>query len=56
MTPDDSLATALQKLGVRGTHYVPVVDAEQEYRLLGVIGRREILAAYERELLTERES
>jgi hypothetical protein len=34
---------------------VPVVDAEQQHRLLGVIGRREILAAYERELLTERE-
>jgi CIC family chloride channel protein len=55
VTPDDSLATALQRLGVRGSHYVPVVDAEHEHRLVGVIGRREILAAYERELLTERE-
>jgi CIC family chloride channel protein len=54
VTPNDSLATALQKLGVRGSHYVPVVDAQHEDRLIGVIGRREILAAYERELLTER--
>jgi CIC family chloride channel protein len=51
VTPDDSLATALQKLGVRGSHYVPVVDGATPHKLLGVIGRQEILTAYERELL-----
>jgi CIC family chloride channel protein len=55
VTTEDSLATALKRLGVRGSHYVPVVDSANEYRLVGVIGRREILAAYERELLTEHE-
>ena len=54
VTSNDSLATALQRLGVRGSHYVPVVDAQHADRLVGVIGRREILAAYERELLTGR--
>ncbi len=51
VTPGDSLATALQKLAVRGSHYIPVVDAGDSERLLGVIGRQEILAAYDRELL-----
>jgi CBS-domain-containing membrane protein len=54
VTPDDTLATALQRIGVRGSHYVPVVDAASPDRLLGVIGRQEILTAYERELLTAR--
>ncbi|MDH3369602.1 MAG: CBS domain-containing protein, partial [Gemmatimonadota bacterium] len=54
VTPDDTLATALQRIGVRGSHYVPVVDAGDPDRLVGVIGRQEILTAYERELLTAR--
>jgi CIC family chloride channel protein len=54
VTPHDSLATALQRIGVRGSHDIPVVDAADPDRLLGVIGRREILTAYERELLRER--
>ncbi|UCF40539.1 MAG: chloride channel protein [Gemmatimonadota bacterium] len=53
VTPEDSLATALQKLTVRGSHYIPVVDAAAADRLVGVIGRQEILAAYDRELLRE---
>ncbi len=53
VTRDDSLKTALQKLAVRGSHYIPVVDSEDPDRLLGVIGRQEILAAYDREVLTE---
>jgi CIC family chloride channel protein len=55
VTPDDSLATALQKLAVRGSHYIPVVDSAESDRLVGVIGRQEILAAYDRELLRERD-
>ena len=55
VTPEDSLATALQKLAVRGRHYIPVVDAVESDRLVGVIGRQEILAAYDRELLRARD-
>jgi len=54
VTPQDTLATALQRIGVRGSHDIPVVDAADPDRLLGTIGRREILTAYERELLQER--
>jgi CIC family chloride channel protein len=55
VTRDDTLATALQKLAVRGSHYIPVVESEGSDRLVGVIGRQEILAAYDRELLRERD-
>jgi CIC family chloride channel protein len=53
VTPADSLATALRRLSVRGSHMIPVVDDGNANRLLGVIGRKEILSAYDRELLRE---
>jgi CIC family chloride channel protein len=53
VTPDDSLRTALQKLAVRGRHHIPVIEAEDRDKLLGLISRQEILAAYDRELLRQ---
>ena len=53
VTPDDSLRTALQKLAVRGSHHIPVIEGEAGGRLVGLISRQEILAAYDRELLRE---
>jgi CIC family chloride channel protein len=53
VTPRDSLHTALQRLSIRGSHYIPVVDDHDPDRLLGVIGRQEIFTAYDRELLKE---
>jgi CIC family chloride channel protein len=55
VTPDDSLRTALQKLAVRGSHHIPVLDGEGHDRLLGLISRNEILSAYDRELLRQQE-
>lgn len=51
VTPSDSLRTALQRLALRGSHYVPVVADDDDARLVGLIGRQEIFAAYDRELL-----
>lgn len=51
VTPGDSLAVAMQRLAVRGSHSIPVVDTDDPRRLVGVIGRQEILGAYDRELL-----
>lgn len=51
VTPGDTLRTALQRLALRGAHYVPVVDEQDPDRLLGVISRAEILTAYDREVL-----
>jgi CIC family chloride channel protein len=53
VSPRDSLRAALQKLAVRGSHVIPVVGDADPEKLLGVIGRQEILAAYDRELLTQ---
>ncbi len=53
VTPRDSLRTALQRLGARGSHHIPVVDEADESKLLGLISREEIFANYDRALLTE---
>lgn len=53
VTPHDSLRTALQRLGVRGSHHIPVVDPDNRERLVGLISRQEIFATYDQALLTE---
>ena len=53
VTPHDSLRTALQRLGIRGSHHIPVVDPRDSHKLLGLISRQEIFAMYDRALLTE---
>lgn len=53
VTPDDDLRTALQRLAISGGHHVPVVDAHDPTRLLGLVSRTEIFAAYDRALLTQ---
>lgn len=49
VTPADTLLEAVRKMGVRGVGSLPVVDAEGG-RLLGTLGRAEVLAAYQRVL------
>jgi CIC family chloride channel protein len=53
VTPNDSLRTALQRLAIRGSHHIPVVDQADPTKLMGLIGRQEILTAYDRALLAE---
>jgi CIC family chloride channel protein len=53
VTTRDSLRTALQRLGVHGSLTLPVVEPGDGGRLVGLISRQEILAAYDRELLKE---
>lgn len=47
VAPDDSLLTAIRKMGVRGAPSLPVVDPESG-RLVGLISRSHILGTYER--------
>ena len=47
VTPSDTLLDAVHRMGVRGTGSLPVVEGE-ECRLLGMLGRAEVLAAYQR--------
>ena len=46
---DDTLLDAMRRLGVRGASALPVVDGSGR-RLLGMVSRSHILAAYERAL------
>jgi chloride channel protein, CIC family len=45
--PSDSLRDAMRKMGVRGAAAIPVVDAGSQ-RLVGLISRAHVMAAYER--------
>ncbi len=49
VTPSDSLLEATRRMGVRGVSALPVIEGRGR-RLLGMIGREHILAAYERAL------
>jgi CIC family chloride channel protein len=44
--PDESMATALERLGVRGVGRLPVVSRQDPSRLLGAIRREDIVRAY----------
>ena len=53
LTPDDSLLTALSRLGSRDVEYLPVVSARNRSRLVGIVSRQDLTAAYERGLALE---
>jgi len=50
VTSADTLLEVTRRLGVRGASALPVVDRSGGRRLLGMITRSHILAAYERAL------
>jgi CIC family chloride channel protein len=50
VTPADTLLEATRRLGTRGASALPVVDQAEGNRLIGMITRSHILAAYERAL------
>ena len=52
LTPNDSLLDAVRRLGVRGVAALPVVDATTD-RVLGLLSRHHVFAAYERSLAAE---
>jgi chloride channel protein, CIC family len=47
VAPSDSLRDAMRKMGIRGAPAIPVVDAATK-RLVGLISRAHVVAAYER--------
>ncbi len=46
VTPEDDLHTALRRLTDLNTDQIPVVDRDDRTRLIGLLGRRELVAAY----------
>jgi len=51
ITPDESLDTALKKIGFRNIEQLPVVDAENPRKILGILSRRDIFASYNKALI-----
>jgi CIC family chloride channel protein len=49
--PGDSLASVNEKLWIRDFGHLPVVDSKESRRLVGVVTRRDILGALDREIL-----
>jgi CIC family chloride channel protein len=49
---DEDLDQAMRKIGYRNIEQLPVVDRETHQQLVGIISRRDIVAAYNRALMT----
>jgi CIC family chloride channel protein len=49
---DEDLDQTMRKIGYRNIEQVPVVDRETHRKLVGIISRRDIVAAYNRALMT----
>ena len=48
---DEDLDTAMRKIGYRNIEQLPVVDRDNHLKLLGIISRRDMVAAYNRALM-----
>jgi CIC family chloride channel protein len=53
LTSEDTLLTALRRLGAREVSLLPVVHPEDRERLEGTVSRQDVMAAYERALTAE---
>jgi CIC family chloride channel protein len=51
MTPDDNLYEAMQLFDVKGLEEIPVVESKEDPWVLGMIKRRDVIAAYNHEVL-----
>ena len=46
VTPDDDLHTALRRFTQKNIDYLPVVDPDDARKILGMLSRRDVIAAY----------
>jgi CIC family chloride channel protein len=51
LTPDDDLYTAMALLNKKGIEEIPVVENEKARWVVGMLKRRDLIAAYNREIL-----
>ncbi len=51
LTPDDSLYRAMQLFDIKGLEEIPVVETIQQPWVLGMLKRRSVISAYNREVL-----
>jgi len=52
VTVDNNLDEAMKKIGYRNIEQLPVVDRENSKRLVGIVSRRDMVTAYNRELMS----
>jgi CIC family chloride channel protein len=53
VTPEDSLLTAMRRLGAVDVDYLPVVSVRDHGRLVGLVGRHDLTAAYDKLMAEE---
>ena len=53
VTPEDSLLTAMRRLGATDVDYLPVVSVRDRARVVGVVSRHDLTAAYDRMMADE---
>lgn len=51
LTPDDNLYTAMTLFDVKGIEEIPVVESPEERWVVGMLKRRDVIAAYNHEVL-----
>ena len=56
VTPEDDLNTALRRFTTKNLEELPVVSAQDQGKLLGMLRRKSVIAAYNRELLTHKKA
>ena len=52
VTADDDLDTAMKKIGYRNIEQLPVVKKDNRHKLVGIISRRDMVTAYNKELMS----
>lgn len=55
VTPRDDLNTALRRFTARNLDELPVLDADDPGKLLGMLGRKEVIAFYNRRLMEHKQ-
>jgi CIC family chloride channel protein len=56
VTPDDDLNTALRRFTRLNIDELPVVAANEGFRLLGMLRRKDVIAKYNEELMLSKDS
>ena len=51
ITKDENLDRALEKIGFRNIEQLPVVDTENPRKIVGILSRRDVFAAYNKALI-----
>lgn len=54
--PDESMSTALWRMGVRGVGRLPIIARDDQRRVVGVLRRRDVVRAYEHAIASRKDT